>query len=171
MEGSQFRQFRGDRHRDMLTIGQGTLLHIRVLTDKGLQFKLGWLRVTTVKKKVILLDSALNQKGPRTLHGLRRRPQASQEILTPAAFQTDDLDAFDSDCDDVPSAKAILMANLSFYDSDVLSKVPFHDTNIENDMSSQSVQENQYSEQLFFNDTTEIDITSDSNIISNEQYL
>nr|GEX47141.1 integrase, catalytic region, zinc finger, CCHC-type, peptidase aspartic, catalytic [Tanacetum cinerariifolium] len=31
--------------------------------------------------------------------------QASQEILTPAAFQTDDLDAFDFDCDDVPSAR------------------------------------------------------------------
>ncbi|GKC22239.1 hypothetical protein Tco_1024389, partial [Tanacetum coccineum] len=47
-------------------------------------------------------------------------------------FQTDDLDAFDSDCDDVPSAKAVLMANLSSYDLDVLSEVPFHDTNIEN---------------------------------------
>ncbi|GJU87569.1 hypothetical protein Tco_1295115 [Tanacetum coccineum] len=56
--------------------------------------------------------------------------QASQEIPTPAAFQTDDLDAFDSDCDDVPSAKAVLMANLSSYDSYVLSDVPFHDTNI-----------------------------------------
>ncbi|GKA07182.1 transcription factor GTE1-like protein [Tanacetum coccineum] len=49
--------------------------------------------------------------------------QASQEIPTPTAFQTDDLDAFDSDCDDVPSAKAVLMANLSSYDSDVLSEV------------------------------------------------
>nr|GEV02212.1 hypothetical protein [Tanacetum cinerariifolium] len=28
--------------------------------------------------------------------------QASQEIPTPTAFQTDDLDAFDSDCDDIP---------------------------------------------------------------------
>ncbi|GKC30573.1 hypothetical protein Tco_1037867 [Tanacetum coccineum] len=45
--------------------------------------------------------------------------QASQEIPTPAAFQTDDLDAFDSDCDDVPSAKAVLMANLSSYDLDI----------------------------------------------------
>ncbi|GKC17313.1 hypothetical protein Tco_1014095 [Tanacetum coccineum] len=97
--------------------------------------------------------------------------QASQEIPTPAAFQTDDHDAFDSDCDDVPSAKAVLMANLSSYDSDVLSEVPFHDTNIENDMSSQSVQENQCSEQPFFDNTTRIDITSDSNIISYEQYL
>ncbi|GJW04549.1 retrovirus-related pol polyprotein from transposon TNT 1-94 [Tanacetum coccineum] len=48
--------------------------------------------------------------------------QASQAIPTLVAFQTDDLDAFDSDCDDVPSAKAVLMANLSSYDSDVLSK-------------------------------------------------
>ncbi|GJZ01648.1 hypothetical protein Tco_0519609 [Tanacetum coccineum] len=49
--------------------------------------------------------------------------QASQEIPSPAAFQTDDLDAFNSDCDDAPSAKAVLMANLSSYDSDVLSEV------------------------------------------------
>nr|GEU31885.1 hypothetical protein [Tanacetum cinerariifolium] len=39
-----------------------------------------------------------------------------------AAFQTDDLDAYDSDCDDISSAKAVLMANLSSYDSDVLSE-------------------------------------------------
>nr|GEY72910.1 hypothetical protein [Tanacetum cinerariifolium] len=46
--------------------------------------------------------------------------QASQKIPSPTAFQTDDLDAFDSDCDDAPSAKAVLMTNLSSYDSDVL---------------------------------------------------
>ncbi|GJV70874.1 ribonuclease H-like domain-containing protein [Tanacetum coccineum] len=49
--------------------------------------------------------------------------QASQEIPTLATFQTDDLDAFDSDCDDIPSAKAVLMANLSSYDLDVLLEV------------------------------------------------
>ncbi|GJV83025.1 hypothetical protein Tco_1522923 [Tanacetum coccineum] len=97
--------------------------------------------------------------------------QASQEILTPTAFQTDDLDAFDSDYDNVPSAKAVVMANLSSYDSDVLSEVPFHDTNIENNMSYQSVHETQYSEQPSFDNSTAVDITSDSNIISYEQYL
>ncbi|GKA12562.1 retrovirus-related pol polyprotein from transposon TNT 1-94 [Tanacetum coccineum] len=66
--------------------------------------------------------------------------QASQEIPTLAAFQTDDLDAFNSDCDDVPSSKVVLMANLSSYDSNVLSEVPFHDTNIENDMSYQKTE-------------------------------
>ncbi|GJX29430.1 putative RNA-directed DNA polymerase, partial [Tanacetum coccineum] len=35
---------------------------------------------------------------------------------------TNDLDAYDSNCDDISSAKAILMTNLSSYDSDVLSK-------------------------------------------------
>ncbi|GJX73221.1 hypothetical protein Tco_0311816 [Tanacetum coccineum] len=34
--------------------------------------------------------------------------------------KTDDLDAYDSDCDDISSAKVVLMANLSSYDSDVL---------------------------------------------------
>ncbi|GKA00543.1 hypothetical protein Tco_0673093 [Tanacetum coccineum] len=63
------------------------------------------------------------------------------------------------------------MANLSSYDSDVLSEVSFHDTHIENNTSYQSVQEIQCSEQPFVDNNTEIDITSDSNIISYEQYL
>ncbi|GJW71886.1 hypothetical protein Tco_0128803 [Tanacetum coccineum] len=76
--------------------------------------------------------------------------QASQEIPNPTAFQTNDLDAFGFDCDDVPSAKAVLMANLSSYDLDVLSEC---------------------SKQPSFVNDTEVDITSDSNIISYEQYL
>nr|GEU34079.1 hypothetical protein [Tanacetum cinerariifolium] len=55
------------------------------------------------------------------------------------AFQTDDLDVNDSDCDDISFAKAVLMANLSSCDSDVLSKVPYSDTS-HNDMMNQSVQ-------------------------------
>ncbi|GJV12325.1 hypothetical protein Tco_1353866 [Tanacetum coccineum] len=57
------------------------------------------------------------------------------------AFQTDDLDAYDSDCDDISSAKAVLMANLSSYDSVVLSKVPQHDSYQNDDMLNQRVQE------------------------------
>nr|GFA72444.1 putative reverse transcriptase domain-containing protein [Tanacetum cinerariifolium] len=40
-----------------------------------------------------------------------------------AAHQADDLDAYDSDCEDFSIAKAVLMANLSSYGSDVLSKM------------------------------------------------
>ncbi|GKE73755.1 hypothetical protein Tco_1535796, partial [Tanacetum coccineum] len=37
-------------------------------------------------------------------------------------FQTNDLDAFDSDCDEAPGAQVVLMANLSSYDSDIILK-------------------------------------------------
>ncbi|GKE04296.1 hypothetical protein Tco_1396314 [Tanacetum coccineum] len=48
---------------------------------------------------------------------------ATQTTITHnAAFQTVDLDAYDSDYDDISSAKAVLMENLSSYDSDVLSE-------------------------------------------------
>ncbi|GKF44808.1 retrovirus-related pol polyprotein from transposon TNT 1-94, partial [Tanacetum coccineum] len=36
--------------------------------------------------------------------------------------ETEDLDAYDSDCDDVSNTKAVLMANLSNYGSDVISE-------------------------------------------------
>nr|GEU74726.1 hypothetical protein [Tanacetum cinerariifolium] len=49
--------------------------------------------------------------------------QAAQiTILNTDAFQTDYLDAYDSNCDDVSNAKAILMDNLSNYGSDVISE-------------------------------------------------
>ncbi|GKG30535.1 hypothetical protein Tco_0423023, partial [Tanacetum coccineum] len=46
------------------------------------------------------------------------------EITIPqnVAFQIDDLNAYDSNCDDISSAKVVLMANLSSYYSDVLFK-------------------------------------------------
>nr|GEV43013.1 pentatricopeptide repeat-containing protein [Tanacetum cinerariifolium] len=37
------------------------------------------------------------------------------------AFQTEDLDTYDSDCDDISNAKAVFMANISNYGSDVIS--------------------------------------------------
>nr|GEW85345.1 hypothetical protein [Tanacetum cinerariifolium] len=52
--------------------------------------------------------------------------QVAQSITHNAAFQTDDLDAYDSDCDDISSANAVLMANLSSYDSYILSEVDSH---------------------------------------------
>nr|GEU73749.1 hypothetical protein [Tanacetum cinerariifolium] len=73
--------------------------------------------------------------------------QAAQiTILQNAAFQTKDLDAYDSDCDDLSLAKAVLMANLSSCNSDVLSE-PHID------------------------ETPDNEITSDSNIIPYYQYL
>ncbi|GKD43999.1 hypothetical protein Tco_1268644, partial [Tanacetum coccineum] len=73
--------------------------------------------------------------------------RVTQTVITHnAAYQADDLDAYDSDYDDFSTAKAVLMANLSSYGSDVLSEVP-HSEITHNDMLNQSVQEMQYSEQ------------------------
>ncbi|GJW54689.1 hypothetical protein Tco_0098774 [Tanacetum coccineum] len=54
--------------------------------------------------------------------GISEALVAQQTIPHNLAFQTEDLDAYDSDCDDLSSAKAVLMANLSSYDSNVLSE-------------------------------------------------
>nr|GEX69112.1 hypothetical protein [Tanacetum cinerariifolium] len=43
-------------------------------------------------------------------------------ILNNVAFQTEDLDTYDSDCDDVSNAKAVLMDNISNYGSNVISE-------------------------------------------------
>ncbi|GJY70174.1 hypothetical protein Tco_0473156 [Tanacetum coccineum] len=88
-----------------------------------------------------------------------------------AAFQTDDLKSFDSDYDEAPGAKAVLMANLSSYDSDSILEVPISDTYQDNSVLDHCVQEMYYSEQLVVTPTSDIDITSDNNIISYDQYL
>nr|GEX70673.1 hypothetical protein [Tanacetum cinerariifolium] len=43
-------------------------------------------------------------------------------VTTNAAYQADDLDAYDSDCDELNSAKVALMENLSHYGSDNLAE-------------------------------------------------
>ncbi|GKB64085.1 hypothetical protein Tco_0920271 [Tanacetum coccineum] len=64
--------------------------------------------------------------------------QAQTIIPHNAAFQTEDLDTYDSDCDDLSTAQAVLMANISNYGSDIISEVPNSETYL-NDMDNQSV--------------------------------
>ncbi|GJS28494.1 retrovirus-related pol polyprotein from transposon TNT 1-94 [Tanacetum coccineum] len=66
--------------------------------------------------------------------------QATQTVITHnAAYQADDLDAYDSDCDELNTAKVALMANLSHYGLDALAEVHNHD-NVNNNMINQAVQ-------------------------------
>nr|GEV38474.1 hypothetical protein [Tanacetum cinerariifolium] len=49
--------------------------------------------------------------------------QSTQYVITNnAAYQIDDLDAYDSDCDEINSTKIALMVNLSHYGSDNLAE-------------------------------------------------
>ncbi|GKA88731.1 retrovirus-related pol polyprotein from transposon TNT 1-94 [Tanacetum coccineum] len=83
---------------------------------------------------------------------------------------TKDLDTYDSDCDDISNAKAVLMANISNYGSNVISEVPRSETYL-NDMENQSVHAMQDFEQSPVVDFSENEIHSDSNIILYSQYL
>ncbi|GJS62885.1 retrovirus-related pol polyprotein from transposon TNT 1-94 [Tanacetum coccineum] len=94
------------------------------------------------------------------------------QIIIPhnAAFQTGDLDTYDSDCDDILTTQAVLMANISNYGSDIISELPNSETYL-NDMDNQSVNALQDFEQSPVMDFTDNEIFSDSNIIPYSQYL
>ncbi|GJR78776.1 retrovirus-related pol polyprotein from transposon TNT 1-94 [Tanacetum coccineum] len=97
--------------------------------------------------------------------------QNSQTVITHnAAYQADDLDAYDSDCDELNSAKIALMANLSRNGSDALTEVHNQD-NLNYDLFNQSEQIMMSSEQSNDVSQSETDIISDSNIIPYSQYL
>ncbi|GKG18016.1 hypothetical protein Tco_0372314, partial [Tanacetum coccineum] len=73
--------------------------------------------------------------------------QAKQTVITHnAAYQANDLDAYDFDCDELNTAKVALMANLSYYGSNALAEVHNPD-NMDNNMINQAVQVMPSSEQ------------------------
>nr|GEU62118.1 hypothetical protein [Tanacetum cinerariifolium] len=82
----------------------------------------------------------------------------------------DNLDAYDSDCDELHTAKVALMANLSHYGSDAFAEVLNHD-NVNNNMINQAVQAMPSSKQLNIMNHSETEITSDNNIIPYSQYM
>ncbi|GJT71075.1 integrase, catalytic region, zinc finger, CCHC-type containing protein [Tanacetum coccineum] len=96
--------------------------------------------------------------------------QAQTIISHNAAFQTEDLDTYDSDCDDLSTIQAVLMANISNYGSNVILEVPNSETYL-HDMDNQSVHALQDFKQTPVMDFTDNEISSDSNIIPYSQYL
>ncbi|GJW93760.1 hypothetical protein Tco_0173432 [Tanacetum coccineum] len=129
------------------------------------------------KEKVLLVQAQahgqiLNEEELAFLADLDiTKGQATQTVNTHnAAYQADDLDAYDSDCDELNTAKVALMANLSHYGLDALAKVHNHD-NVNNNMLNQAVQAMPSSEQSNVVNHLETEITSDSNIIPYSQYV
>ncbi|GJS74825.1 retrovirus-related pol polyprotein from transposon TNT 1-94 [Tanacetum coccineum] len=100
----------------------------------------------TFKDKVLLVQAQANGQilheeelaflaDPGTAEG-----QATQTVITHnVAYQADDLDAYDSDYDELNTAKVALMENLSHYGSDTLAEVHNPD-NVDNNMINQGVQ-------------------------------
>ncbi|GJZ79209.1 integrase, catalytic region, zinc finger, CCHC-type containing protein [Tanacetum coccineum] len=125
-----------------------------------------------VKVKDIWPGNALSLSDQGMQYDLRVLDGQAVQIIIPnnAAFQTEDLDCYDSDCDYISNVKAVLMANLSNYGSDIILEVPHSETYL-NDTKSQSVHAMQDFEQTPAMDFTDNEIHSDSNIIPYSQYL
>ncbi|GJY11480.1 putative reverse transcriptase domain-containing protein [Tanacetum coccineum] len=139
---------------------------------------------TWFRDKVLLVEAqengkVLNEEELEFLAdpGVSKGPVTQTFITHNAAYQVDDLDAYDSDCDDFSTAKAVLMANSSSYGSDVLSEVP-HYENTHTDMLNQNVQDiNSFAQQdaiiLFVfeqlsNQVTNCNKVNKDNLIANE---
>nr|GEX05993.1 hypothetical protein [Tanacetum cinerariifolium] len=128
------------------------------------------------KDKVLLVQAQANRK---ILHekeleffadlGIAEAQTTQYVITNNAAYQADYLDAYDSDCDKINSAKIALMANLSHYGSDNLAEVHNPD-NVTNNVINQAVQAMPISEQSYIMNQSQTKITSDSNIILYSQY-
>ncbi|GJX29339.1 hypothetical protein Tco_0237418 [Tanacetum coccineum] len=103
-------------------------------------------RITLQPDKVLLVQAQATGQilheeelaflaDPRIAEG-----QATQTVITHnAAYQADGLDAYDSDCDELNTAKVALMAKLSHYGSDALAEVRNPD-NVDTNMINQAVQ-------------------------------
>ncbi|GKB73296.1 hypothetical protein Tco_0934708 [Tanacetum coccineum] len=119
-----------------------------------------------------LRQQATINNGKVTLQPIQGRQTSlhtgTTRTYTPGA--TDDLDAYDYDCDELNTAKVALMANLSHYDSDALAEVHNHD-NMNNNMLNQAVQAMPSSEHSNVMTHSETKINSDSNIIPFSQYV
>nr|GEY23320.1 retrovirus-related Pol polyprotein from transposon TNT 1-94 [Tanacetum cinerariifolium] len=118
------------------------------------------------KQRVLQEEELEFLADPRTAES-----SSNQIVVTNnAAYQADDLDAYDSDCDEINSAKIALMANLSHYDSDNLAEVNNQD-NRANYLTHHGLQVQSTSKHSTILTQSNTKIASDSNIISYSQYM
>nr|GFB00424.1 hypothetical protein [Tanacetum cinerariifolium] len=90
-------------------------------------------------------------------------------VTTNAAYQANNLDAYDLDCDEINTVKIALMANLSHYCSDNLAEVNNHDNRTNH--FPEEMQVPLTSEQSTILTQSNTEIASDSNFISYSQYM
>ncbi|GKE91725.1 hypothetical protein Tco_1572820 [Tanacetum coccineum] len=102
MAGLPCNKFRGDKGEIILVLLIRAMLLVQ---GEILQVdKQELLDVTTTNVKDIWLGNALSLSDQGMLHGITTS-QAQTVIPHNAAFQTKDLDTYDSDCDDLSAAR------------------------------------------------------------------
>ncbi|GJV13894.1 retrovirus-related pol polyprotein from transposon TNT 1-94 [Tanacetum coccineum] len=133
---------------------------------------------TWFREKVLLVEAqgngkVLNEEELEFLAdpGIAEGPVTQSVITHNAAYQADDLDAYDSDCDEISTAKAVLMANLSSYGSDVLSEYLIESQNAAVQDTNSSAQQDALILSVFeqlSNQVTNCNKVNNDNIIANE---
>ncbi|GJV81583.1 retrovirus-related pol polyprotein from transposon TNT 1-94 [Tanacetum coccineum] len=115
MAGLMFNKFKGDRVRGHMA---------RQSTQPKRPRNSAWFKEKMFFAQAQKLGQVLDEEQLAFLAdlGVADCHDTQKTITHNAAFQTNDLDAYDSDCDDISSAKGVLMANLLSYDSNVLSE-------------------------------------------------
>nr|GEZ18913.1 hypothetical protein [Tanacetum cinerariifolium] len=90
----------------------------------------------------------------------------NQATIQDGRVTTDDLDTYDSDCDDVSNAKAVLMANIFNYGSDVILE---EKANKEHNNESLTAELERYKERVkTFEQRLNIDLSSREKIIDSQ---
>ncbi|GJS87552.1 retrovirus-related pol polyprotein from transposon TNT 1-94 [Tanacetum coccineum] len=92
--------------------------------------------------------------------------QATHTVITHnAAYQADDLDAYDSNCDELNTAKIALMANLSHYGSDALPEAAVQNSNSSTQQDALILSLERYKEQVkVLKEGQNVDLKSNDNV-------
>ncbi|GJU39309.1 hypothetical protein Tco_1192266 [Tanacetum coccineum] len=158
---NQLRNLSNPRQQATINNGRVTL---QLIQGRQTSLAVGTIRSYTPRASGSNSGKQMTIFYPGILEG-----QTTQTVITHnAAYQADDLDAYDSDCDELNAAKFAFMAKLSHYGSDALAEVHNHD-NMNNNMLNQVLQAMSSSEQSNVVTHSETEINSDSNIIPYSQ--
>ncbi|GKF00847.1 hypothetical protein Tco_0027770, partial [Tanacetum coccineum] len=118
---NQLRNLSNPRKQATISDGRVTL---QLVQGRQISFAMGTSRTytpgarrTQANSQILHEEELAFLADPGIIEG-----QATQTVITHnAAYQADDLDAYNSDCDELNTAKVALMANLSHYGSDALA--------------------------------------------------
>nr|GFA07957.1 hypothetical protein [Tanacetum cinerariifolium] len=123
------------------------------------------------EKQTTVICFNYKREGVRILvdPGIAKAQTTHNVITHNAAYQADDIDAYDSNCDEINTANVALLVNLSHYGFDDLAEVHNQD-NVTHNLNHQVVQAMPLSEQSNIMHQSDTEITNNNNIFPYSQY-
>ncbi|GKA90934.1 hypothetical protein Tco_0812804 [Tanacetum coccineum] len=140
VQGRQSQSFDGTGNRGIATTSRGNYADGQPRVVKCYNYQGEWHMARQCTQPKRTRNVAWFKEKLMLAKAQEAAPVAQQKIPQNSAFQTKDFDAYDSDCEDLSFAKAVVMANLSSCDPDVFFEI-HSDRNII--LYSQYLQESQ----------------------------